>query len=192
MRSLLVLTALAGVAAYGVVRSLPEGEAAADVGRVARPQEIESVALEGRGLPVAALRAVVTTRTGDVLDRTKLDHDRDALEAALVARGYLDAKVQPAHVDLDASGGALVTFAITQGPLFHVRSVELTGAGERDAGVVTLAEGEVARADHIAQAHDALADRLAARGKRRSVSVRLVPDHAAATVDVQLAVGAAR
>ncbi len=192
MRSLLVLTVLAGAAAYGVVRSLPEGEAVADVGHVTRAQEVESVALEGRGLPMPALRAVLATKTGDIVDRAKLDHDRDALEATLVARGYLDAKVEPAQVDLDANGGVLVTFAIAQGPLFHVRSVSLTGAGERDAGIVTIAEGEVALPAHVSEARDALAERLAARGKRRPVTAQVTTDHASATVDVQLVVGAAR
>jgi outer membrane protein assembly factor BamA len=192
MRSLLVVTLLAGVAVIGVVHSLPEREAAADVGRVARPQEVESVALEGRGLPLPALRAVLATRTGDIVDRAALDHDRAALAAVLVARGYLDAQVAPAHIDFDVNGGVFVTFAISQGPEFHVRSVELTGAGERDAGVVTLAAGQVAQADHLAQARDALADRLAARGKRRPVTIQVTPDHASATVDVQLVVGAAR
>ncbi len=188
MRSLLVLTVLAGAAVYGVVRSLPEGEAAADVGHVTRPQEVESVALEGRGLPMPALREVLATKTGDIVDRSKLDHDRDALQALLVARGYLDAKVEPAHVDLDANGGVLVTFAIAQGPVFHVRSVALTGAGERDAGIVTIAEGEVASPAHIAEARDALAERLAARGKRRPVTAQVTTDRASATVDVQLVV----
>ena len=192
MRSLLVLTILAGVAAVGVVHSLPEGEAAADVGRMVRPTEVESVALDGRELPMPALRAVLTTKVGDVLDRNKLDHDRAALQDVLVARGFLDAKVEAAHIDFDVTGGVFVTFQVAQGPVFHVRSVQLTGAGERDAGIVTLAAGEVAQPDHIAQARDALAERLAARGKRRSVSVNVTPDHASATVDVQLVVGTQR
>ena len=74
MRSIVVLCLCAAVAAGVLVYELPEGEAEAE-GHASRPQEVESVALEGRDLPVAALRSVLTTRTGDQLSAEKLAAD---------------------------------------------------------------------------------------------------------------------
>jgi outer membrane protein assembly factor BamA len=186
MRSIVVLCLCAAVAAGVLVYELPEGEAEAE-GHASRPQEVESVALEGRDLPVAALRSVLTTRTGDQLSAEKLAADRTALETALVARGYLDAKVAVAQVMFDSSGGAFVTFAATPGPVFHVRDVRVVGAAERDTGIVTIARGEVVRADRLEQARDALATRLLARGaKPATVAVKLEHDALTSDVDVVL------
>lgn len=186
MRSIVVLSIAVAILAYVVVRALPEHEADAET-RVSHPQEIQSVAIDGYRLPMADLRATLTTHAGDQLDSAKLDHDRSALETALVGRGYLSAKVSAAQVMFDSDGGAFITFAVTQGPLFHIRSIAVTGATERDAGVVTIAKGEVVRSDRLERARDAMAERLAARGKQGTVAVKLAPDEAAATVDVVLA-----
>jgi outer membrane protein assembly factor BamA len=188
MRSIVVLCLCAAVAAGVLVHELPEGEADAE-GHASRPQEVESVALDGHDLPVAELRSLLTTRTGDQLSAEKLVADRSALETALVARGYLDAKVATAQVMFDSSGGAFVTFAATPGPVFHVRDVRIVGAAERDTGVVTIARGEVVRADRLEQARDALATRLLARGaKPATVAVKL--EHAARTSDVDVVLDA--
>ena len=56
---------------------------------MARPQEIKSVALNGRNLPLAALRDVLETRAGDLIDLDRLARDRAALETVLLARGFL-------------------------------------------------------------------------------------------------------
>jgi len=181
-----LLSLVAIATAAGVVKTLPEREAEADV-RPGRPQEVQSVAIDGRGLPVAALRAVLSTHAGDMLDSGKLDADRAALEAALVARGYLTAKVTAAQVLFDSYGAAYVTFAATQGPLFHVRSVKVTGASERDAGVATIAAGQPVDAARIERARSALSDRLAARGKRVAVEAKLETDDATRAVDVEFA-----
>jgi outer membrane protein assembly factor BamA len=188
VRSIAVLTICAAAAGFVVLHELPENEAEAD-GRASRPQEVQSVALDGYGLPVAELRAALATHAGDTLDAAKLEHDRSALEAVLVDRGYLSAHVQAAHEMFDSNGGAFVTFAIAQGPVFHVRSVEVTGAPERDAGIVTIAKGEVVRADLLEHARAAMAERLVARGIKlagASVAVEMRPDEAAAVVDVVL------
>lgn len=183
MRSLVIVLGIVAISAWVLIGRLP---AEAEPSVSARAQEVQSVALEGRGLPMA-LRTVLATHAGDQLDAGKLDHDRAALEAALVARGYLAARVEPAQVSFDAGGGAFVTFAIARGSEFHVRKVSVTGTTERDAGTVTLAGGEVAMADRIARVRDALAERLAARGgKPGAVAMRVVPDDAAAAVDVEL------
>jgi len=186
VRSIVVLTLCVAVLAVVFVRQLPENEADAR-SHASRPQEIESVALDGYALPIAELRAALSTRAGDLLDTAKLQADRTELREALVRRGYLSARVDPAQVLFDADGGAFVTFAITQGPLFHVRNVEVVGATERDAGVVTIAKGEVVRTDRLENARDAMAERLVSRGKRSSVDVKLAPDEAAAAVDIVLA-----
>ena len=187
VRSLVILIALVGVAAWGIVRQLPESEAGATI--CTKPQEVQSVAFdsvgERRDLPTAALRSVLATHVGDQLDGAKLDHDRAALEAALAARGYLAATVAPPQITFDG-GGAFVTFAIAAGPEFRVRAVAVTGVSERDTGVVTLAVGDIVMTDRLERAREALADRLAARGKPTAVTVKLVRDERAATVDVEL------
>ena len=186
VRSIVVLCLCAATAAGVLLHELPEGEAEAE-GHASRPQEVESVALEGRDLPVAELRSVLTTRTGDQLSDEKLVADRAALETALVARGYLDAKVDAAQVMFDASGGAFVTFAAAPGPVFHVRDVRVIGAAERDTGIVTIARGDVVRTDRLEQARDALATRLFSRGaKTARVAVRLEHDALTSEVDVVL------
>ena len=185
MRSIVVLCLVTAVAGGVLVYELPEGEAEAE-GHISRPQEVESVALDGKDLPVAALRQVLSTRTGDQLDPDKLAADHDALVTALVARGYLEARVAKAQVMFDAAGGAFITFDMTTGPLFHVRDVRVIGAAERDTGIVTIARGEVVRADRLEQARAALATRLLARGKPATVALDLEHDALTSSVDVVL------
>ena len=186
MRSLLVAAGLAAAAVWGVVHQLPEGEAQAEP-QAMRAREVASVSLDGGPrLPLAALRAVLETRAGDELDQAKLDQDRTAMEQALEARGFLAPAVGPAQVTFDNAGAAFVTFAVETGPEFHVRSVSVTGATAKDAGVVTLTTGDVVSPARIAEARDALADRLTARGKRGNVTVQMTTDAAAAAVDVVL------
>jgi len=180
-----LLGVCAAAAAVVVVRELPEGLADADP-HTSRPQEVQSVALEGHDLPVAALRSVLVTHTGDLLDSAKLTTDRTALEAELVASGYLGAKVQAAQVLFDAAGGAYVTFALTPGSLFHVREVTVTGAQASETGIMTIGHGDIVRSDRLEQARDALTTRLASRGKPEHVSVRLVSDPRTSTADVVL------
>ena len=173
-------------AAWVVARALPEGEADAWP-HLSRPQEIQSVALEGRDLSVAALRSVLVTHTGEALDSAKLIADREALRSSLVASGYLDARVQAAQVSFDSSGGAYVTFALTPGALFHVREVRVTGAPASETGIMTIGRGDVIRADRLEQSRDALTTRLSSRGKHDQVTVRLVRDPATSTADIVLA-----
>jgi len=177
MRPLLILLALAGAAAC-------QAEAAQPL--AIPPQQIQSVAIDGRALPLAALRAVLSTQPGATLDAAQLEHDRVALEAELAARGHLAATVEPASVTYGSSGGAFVTFQVTKGPVFKLRSVTVTGASERDAGVVTLTAGDDAIADRIERARQALAETLARRGKASQVTVALRTDEAAGVVDVEL------
>lgn len=187
VRSLVLLTVVAVAVGYGVVRTLPESEAEAET-TPGKPGEVGSIALDGRGLPTAALRSVLTTHAGDPLDDTKLDRDRAALAAALVARGYLDAQVQAAHVVYDSYGAAFVTFSIAAGPRFRVGEVTVTGAADHEAGMVTMVKGEPVTKERIEYARAALSDRLAARGKHVTVEVKLAADQAAHTVDVELVV----
>jgi len=196
VRHLAVLAVFAAAAAFVLVRELPEHEADATAVHASRPQEVQSVALDGsRGLPVAELRATLATHAGDLLDAQKLEHDRAALETALTNRGYLSAKVAPASVMFDSSGGAFVSFAIERGSLFHIRNVEVVGTSPQNAGVVTIAKGDVVRSDRLERARAALAERLITRTKLTTqkptttdVSVKLQPDEAAAAVDVVLGV----
>jgi outer membrane protein assembly factor BamA len=186
MRSLLLAAGLMVGAVWGVVHNLPESEAQAEPQAV-RAHQVQSVSLDGGPrLPMAALRAVLATHAGDPLDQAKLDQDQEAMVDALEARGFLAAKVGTAQVTFDETGAAFVTFSVETGPEFHVRSVAVTGASAKDAGVVTLATGEVVSPARIAEARDALADRLTARGKRGTVTVQMSTDTVAAAVDVVL------
>jgi outer membrane protein assembly factor BamA len=148
-------------------------------------QEIQSVAIDGRGLPMASLRELLSTQAGEHVDAAKLAHDREALEQELVDRGYYAAHVNDAQVSHDVAG-AFVTFRIEQGPQFRVRSVIVTGATAKDAGVVALEAGEIASADRIQLARVTLADRLGAHGKRVSVAANVREDDAAGVVDIEL------
>lgn len=188
MRSLLLFLALVVVGAWAVIRHLPESQAQAGASTVVgvRPQEIRSVALDGRNLPLAALRDVLQSKPGQLVDLAMLARDRAVLEEALVARGYLAAKVDEARVTFGAGGATFVTFPIETGPMFRIRNVTVTGAREQDAGVVTLGAGETADAARITQARQALEARLGVRSQRSLVLTRLVPDVAAGLVDVEL------
>ncbi len=149
-------------------------------------QEVQSVALDGgRGLPLAALRAVLATHRGDQLDANRLVTDRSALEAALAQLGYLEARVEPATVTFSSSGGAYITFSITPGRVYRFGAVSVKGASPKDA-VVTLITGDDALAERIARARQTLADNLERRGKPATVTVALRPDRTTATVDVEL------
>jgi surface antigen-like variable number repeat protein len=194
MRTLVLLTLLVGVGAWAGIRQLPEGEAQAQTqeqdgaapGAMDR-QQVQSIALDGgRGLPSAALRAVISTKIGDRVDEHRLEADRAALAAELEARGYLAAKVAPATITHGARGGAYIVFDIERGPMFHLRSVTVTGPGQRDAAVVRLAAGDEAIAERLALARQALADSFAYRGGKQ-VELRVTTDVAAAAVDVELA-----
>jgi outer membrane protein assembly factor BamA len=188
VRSLLLLLGLAIIGAVVVVRQLPEGQAQAEAITVARPQEIQSVSLDGRNLPLAALREVLSTKPGSLIDLDALARDRSMLEETLVARGYLAAHVADAHVTFGAGGATYVTFAIEQGPMFHIRNVTISGASADDAGVVTLGTGEPADASRLTLARQALQARLAVRSAHSFVVTKLAPDLAAGVVDVELGV----
>jgi hypothetical protein len=160
-----IATALVIVAGWAALRQLPNltTNAEAAVNRpVARLQEVRSVALDGKQLPEARLREVLATRPGELLDATRLEHDREAMEQRLAELGYLAARVEPAAVTYDRAGAAYVTFEIAQGKRFHLRNVEVTGTG-RDAVVVTLTPGDLAVRDRIESARDALSDALERR-----------------------------
>jgi outer membrane protein assembly factor BamA len=191
VRTFAILAVLAAAIAYVAIRHLPE-EASAHPARpvpaqASRDGFVRGIAFEGEMLPVAALRAQLSVRPGDALDREALFRDRAALETYLASSGYLAAKVEPAQVHVEVGGAVYVTFAIAQGPRFHVRSVTVTGAAVKDAGVVTLGPGEIVSADRIARARDALVQRLAARGKRiAEVVANVALDHDAAVADIEL------
>ncbi len=185
MRSLLVLIVLAAVAAGVLVHELPESEATADT-QLHRAQEIESISLDGRRLPVMAMRQILTSRAGDLLDSAKLEHDRAALQGFLEASGFLAAHVQPASVTFASNGGAYVSFTITQGPMFHVRNVRLIGASDDD-GVVTIAPGDDASAERLERARQALVSSLPLKAhKQATVTLKMHTDVAASAVDVEL------
>mgnify|MGYP001604475630 CR=1 FL=1 len=73
----------------------------------------------------------------------------------------------------------------------HLRSVAVTGPGQRDASVVTLVVGDEAIRERIEQARQVLANSMARRASgqashKTSVELVLGDDPASATVDVVL------
>lgn len=177
------------VAVWAMFRQGPVTTASAEAAvdrPIARLQEVRSVALDGSRVRSAELRAVIDTRPGAQLDTDRLRRDREAMERALADLGYLGARVEPARVTFDAAGAAYVTFAVDQGPMFHLRNIEVTGAG-RDVTVVTLVAGDDALRSRIEHARAELADALARRGRPPAVELSIHTDVAAAAVDVVLA-----
>lgn len=184
MRSLLLAVAVAASGAWAVIHHLPEEAEAAGPARAA--DEVQSVALDGHSLPQAALRALLETKPGARLDAAALERDRAAIEDALAARGYLSATVAAPAVTHGARGGAYVVFDVEKGPLFRVRSVVVSGPGERDRDVVTLGRGEPADRERIGRARDVLATTLARHRSRPQVELVVKDDRDAAAVDVEL------
>ena len=186
VRSFLVFVALATAGAWVTIRHLPTGDAqAARVAPPVGPQTVQSISIEGRYLPLHDLRALLSTKHGDVLVGATLEADRVAIQADLVRRGHLGARVEPAVVTYGAAGGAYVTFQVAQGPLYKLRQVTLSGATARDA-VVTLSAGEDADAQRIERAREVVAEQLARRGRPGTVTATVRPDHEAGVVDVDL------
>lgn len=186
MRALLLLGVLT-VAGLGLaIRHLPE-EARAAGAPAGDRQRVQAIEVDGgRKLPRAALRAAVTTKVGDQVDTRQLERDRAAIEAELEARGHLAAKVSPASVTYGPHGGAYIVFDVEPGPLYRLRSVTVTGPGQRDADVVRLAVGDEARRDRLVRARQALADTFSRRGGKQ-VELLVSTDAEAAVLDVELA-----
>lgn len=187
MRALLLVLAVAAGAGSVVLHDLT-AEARAGSAPDPRPAEVRSVALDGRSLPLSALRTALATRAGERIDATTLARDRQALTAVLVDRGYLVARVGEPRVTVDLEGRVYVTFPIEQGPRFRVREVRVTGATAAEAGVVTIGAGEIADASQIQRVRQALEHRLHARRREGAVSASLAPDVTAGLVDIDLAV----
>lgn len=189
MRAIAIVIAGVIVAVWAMFRHGPVTTASAEVavrGPAPRLQEVRSVSLDGRKLLSSQLREVIETRPGAQLDAEGLRRDRDAMERELADLGYLAAKVSPADVTFDRSGAAYVTFDIDQGPMFHLRNIEVTGPG-KDATIVTLVPGGDAIRSRIERARQELAESLARRGRPATVELSVRTDVGAAAVDVVLA-----
>lgn len=186
VRVVLALLAVIALGGWVGIRQLPDGESAAPAS--VRRQEVASVSLDGTRLPLAALREILTTRAGDLIDLDAIARDRLALTQALVARGYLRARVGEPRVTFDAAGAAYITFAIEQGALFRIGRVDVTGAEPGAAGVVTIGEGDLADSHHIALAQRALEERLRVRSRAVAKRVRteLAIDDARGVADLRL------
>jgi outer membrane protein assembly factor BamA len=191
VKSLLVLPVLVAAAAAGAWATVRHQASSADAlpkaAAAEAQREIQSVALDGgRGLPLATLRDCLSTLPGEQLDAGKLVQDRAELERELEAKGYLAARVEPAIVTFSPSGGAYITFPISAGPVFKLRSVTVKGASLKDQSVVTLAAGDDAVASRIERARATLADALGRRGKPATVTVSMTTDAASGAVDLEL------
>ncbi len=189
------LAAVAVAGTWVAARHLPQGEAHAEsVEKQVRTQEVQSVSIDTpasrrdeRRLPISELRMLLTTKPGELLDVQKLETDRMAIEATLVARGFLAARVAPASVTFAKNGGAYVVFDVERGPMYRLRSIRVTGPGEADAGVVTLSAGDDAVRSRIERARQTLAETITHRSTKSRVELRLHEDRATASLDVELA-----
>ena len=161
MRAFFVMAVMAAATLALAIRHFPV-EAESDPARPGHAQEVRSIAFDGRSLPTAALRGLLSTRVGQRIDMAVLARDCVVLEDALVAHGFYAAHVGDAQVVFDADGAAFVTFPIMQGPQFRVRSVTVTGAAIEDTGIVTLTQGEVILAARVERVRAGA--RRAARG----------------------------
>jgi hypothetical protein len=185
------LAAVIVVGTWFAAHHLPHGEARAESTTslvASRPQQVQSVSIdtpvsarEARRLPLAELRALLTTKPGDQLDAFKLEADRRALEESLVARGYLAAQVSAPSVTFGKNGGAFVVFDVDRGPMYRVRSVKVTGPGANE--VITVSEGDEAIRTRVDGARQALVD---ASRTKAPVDVVLHEDAATASLDVEL------
>lgn len=186
-RSLLAIVAAVGIAGVVIARHAPEAQAVAEPAPPSSLQEIRSIAFDGHDVPMAALRDLLISKVGEPVDAAHLQHDREAIQAELEARGFLAARVDTPTVTL--ADGAYVTFAIDVGQPFHIRKVTLTGVAERDA-VVTISPGDVAIAQRIESARQAVADSVPRRSGKLAVDVeaKLHREPASAVVDVELVV----
>ncbi len=183
MRTLLILLVLAAIGGYVAFRHLPTGTAQANKPETPS-QQIQSISIDGgRGLPLAALRAVLVSKPGEQVDDAKLEADRIALGAELASRGYLAALVRPAVVTY--STGAYVVYEIDAGDVFKIRDVKVIGASEKDA-VITISKGDEALASRIESARQILAENLERHGKKHTVTVSIERDIANHVVDVTL------
>ena len=83
--------------------------------------------------------------------------------------------------------GDKVEFDVEKGPLYRVRTVTVTGPGEREA-LMTLLPGDDANADRISRARQMLAESIERRTRGKvGVELTVRPDPATASVDVELA-----
>jgi hypothetical protein len=189
VRSFVFLAAVVVAGTGLAARYLHRGEAYAEaVMKPVRTQEVQSVAIDTPSLPrqehripSAELRSLLATKPGEMLDAQALVHDRKAIQDALVARGYLSATVDEAHVTFAKTGGAYVVFDVTRGPMYRLRTITVTGPGAKDADVVTIASGDEALPARIERAKQTLAD-----ATRLQVEVVLHEDEKAASLDVEL------
>ncbi|MBA2539708.1 MAG: hypothetical protein H0V17_08750 [Deltaproteobacteria bacterium] len=186
MRSIVVLTVGFAIAAMLVVRSLPEGDAHADV-LVVKTQEVQSISIDGgRGFPLSQIRDALQTKIGSIVDPAKLEQDRVAVLRELTMRGYLSATVSAPVVTYGPEGGVYIVFDVERGPLFHIRNVTFAGDHWSEAGVVPLASGDEARGDRLARVRKAAEETLARHGKHLQVHVEITTDAADAMIDVRL------
>ena len=190
------LAAVVVAGTWVAARHFPRGEGNAEASAHVdvRTQEVQSVSIDTptsprdeRRLPISELRMLLSTKPGDLLDQQKLDSDRQAIEGALVARGFLAARVAPASVTFGKGGGAYVVFDIERGPMYRLREIRVTGPGAADAEVVTLSAGDDAVRARIERARQTLEDAIAHHPSKPTVEVRLHDDPKAASLDVELA-----
>jgi hypothetical protein len=185
------IAAIVVAGTWFAARHLTHGEAHAEspVDKSVRTQEVASVSIDTpdsprheRRLPITELRDLLSTKPGDLLDEQKLEADRRALQHALAAHGYLAATVEPASVTFKKNGAAYVVFDVERGPMFHVRTVAVTGARGEFANVVRVSTGDEAVSARFERARTSLAEIT-----KSTVELHVREDLSTATVDIELA-----
>jgi len=164
------------------------------------PYEVELTGVEDDGLrdTLNAASTLVELK-GDPppsiigLER-RAETDRERLQAALRSAGYYDSRL-----DIRVDGAvqpAKVAVAVTPGPLYHFKTVRVTGAngGALPPDVSTdglgLVAGETALAQKVLDGESAMLDRLGRHGYAfaKVADRQVVVDHSDRTMDVTYAI----
>jgi len=155
---------------------------------------VASIRLDGPSLPITTFKHALRTQVGAALRDGDLTADRAELVDLLVERGHLAAAVAPPTVSWGPSG-AHVNFAVTPGPRYQIRSVNLTGASDlaEAASVPMLAPGDDISVDRVARGAELLVQWFSDRGvSRATVAYRLDVDDNDHAVDVTYTIVHAR
>ncbi|MGF7173085.1 autotransporter assembly complex protein TamA [Azospirillum doebereinerae] len=124
----------------------------------------------------------------------RAESDRERLQAALRSAGYYDSRL-----DIRVDGGvqpAKVAVAVTPGPLYHFKTIRVTGANgaalpsDVSTDGLGLVAGETALAQKVLDGESAMLDRLGRKGYAfaKVADRQVVVDHSDRTMDVSYAI----
>jgi hypothetical protein len=129
-------------------------------------------------LPSTVLESNLGMRSGELANGLKIDEGLKKISIAYGKKGYIAARLKPTPDFDDASAQVVYRFSITEGPQYHMGTLDFTGISESDANRLRkawlLKAGDVYNASYL---EDFLSvwltatDSLVARLKNTSVQV---------------------